>query len=56
MANKSIVYQEGVAAYVKWWRDMRRGYIQEQKCPYERGCQDSENWHEGYNDAAEEGR
>ena len=53
MTNKSKAYKEGEAAYAKWWRDMRRGYLQPQVCPYERGTDDFESWHEGYNDAAE---
>ena len=53
---KSKAYKEGEAAYKKWWRDMRRGYPQPQVCPYGRGTQDFEDWHEGYNDAAEKER
>jgi len=56
VTNKTKAYREGQAAYAKWWRDMRRGYIQYQECPYERGTQDFEDWHEGYNDAAEKER
>ena len=50
--TKSTAYQEGEAAYAKWYRDIRRGYLQPQSFPYVKGTQDFEDWHEGYNDAA----
>jgi len=53
---KSKAYKAGEAAYTKWVGDILMGYLQPQICPYERGTQDFEDWHEGYNDAAEKER
>jgi len=52
--TKSAAYQKGAAAYRAWLLKVHNGHIKKTpKCPYERGTQEYEDWHEGYNDAAE---
>jgi len=52
--TKSAAYQKGAVAYRAWLLKVHNGHIKKTpKCPYERSTQEYEDWHEGYNDAAE---
>jgi len=52
--TKSAAYNRGSAAYLSWEKLLREGrIINTPACPYKRGTQEYEDWHEGYNDTAE---